>query len=69
MELCSDNLKNIIQQKPKIFGREESEPMKSDRVFHFVSNIQRAVGMRPILTRIKSTRNSRKSEDGKYFSQ
>ena len=28
MELCSDNLQNIIQQKPDFFGRNESEPMK-----------------------------------------
>ena len=33
MELCSDNLKNIIQQKPKIFGREESEPMNPIEYF------------------------------------
>ena len=33
MELCSDNLQNIIQQKPEFFGREESEPMKEIEYF------------------------------------
>ena len=29
MELCSDNLKNIIEEKPKVFKRESSEAMNS----------------------------------------
>ena len=33
MELCSDNLKNIIQQKPEFFNRKESEPMKPIEYF------------------------------------
>ena len=33
MELCSDNLQNIIQQKPHFFGREDSEPMKPIEYF------------------------------------
>ena len=33
MELCSENLQNIIQQKPEIFGRKESEPMKPIEYF------------------------------------
>ena len=33
MELCSDNLKNIIQQKRLFFGREKTDPMQSIEYF------------------------------------
>ena len=33
MELCSDNLQNIIRQKPRIFKREKTEPMKAIEYF------------------------------------
>ena len=33
MDLCSDNLKNIIKQKTKFFGRKESEPMEAIEYF------------------------------------
>ena len=33
MELCSDNLQNIIQQIKHFFGREETEPMKAIEYF------------------------------------
>ena len=29
MELCSDSLKNILQNKPQVFGRQPEEPMNS----------------------------------------
>ena len=33
MELCSDNLKNIIEGMPKLFKRQSSEAMKSTEYF------------------------------------
>ncbi|CAG2172550.1 unnamed protein product [Oppiella nova] len=33
MELCSDSLKNILQQKPQEFGRQSGEPMNSYEYF------------------------------------
>ena len=33
MELCSDNLQNIIQQMPQFFNTEESEPMEPIEYF------------------------------------
>ena len=33
MELCSDNLQNIIQQMPQYFGRKESETMEAIEYF------------------------------------
>ena len=33
MELCSDNLKNIIEEKPKCFERQSSEAMNSIEFF------------------------------------
>ena len=38
MELCSNNLKNIIEEKPKCFERQSSEAINST-VLLFVSTL------------------------------
>ena len=65
MELCSDNLKNIIQQKQQFFRKEKSDPIETDRVFHFVSIIRRSRRMCQIFARFKY--NAQRPQTRKYF--